>query len=109
MQFKTKLGLVDIPNDDVIKAAFEIVSEPSNEPINKYAQRAVDALKLVMGDDAARARNAFRGMTPEQMKVQHGASGETRAEILRDYEVREAELTAAIVWAISAGRKTGRT
>lgn len=92
MQFKTKLGLVDIPNDDVVKAAFEIVSEPRGEPLHKYAQRAVDALKLMKGDDAQRVRNAFRAMTPAQMNEQHGSSGKTRAEILRDYEVREAQI-----------------
>ncbi len=56
------------------------------------------ALTAYRGDDAARARREFRGLTPEQMQEQHGQSGKTRAEVLATYEQREAKVNAAIVF-----------
>ena len=45
-------------------------------------RRAMDQYK---GDNLERARHAFRGMTPEQMREQHGHSGKTRQQILDGY------------------------
>lgn len=56
------------------------------------------ALQNMLGDDAIRARNAFAGMSVEQMRQQHGLSGKTRAEILTDYEDHEAKVKAALAW-----------
>ena len=62
---------------------------------------AINALRQMKGDDTARARAAFRGLTPEQMQQQHGQSGRTRAEILREYEEHDAKIDAAISWVSS--------
>lgn len=59
---------------------------------------ALQALHQILGDDLIRARNAFRGMSVEQMQQQHGLSGKTRAEILDVYEVHDAKVKAAIGW-----------
>jgi hypothetical protein len=44
-------------------------------------------------DNAVRARAAFRG---QDMTMQHGASGRTRAELLEMYERDEREALAAL-------------
>lgn len=59
---------------------------------------ALRALHNMLGDDLIRARNAFRGMSVEQMQQQHGMSGKTRSEILEVYEKHDAEVKAAIAW-----------
>jgi hypothetical protein len=46
------------------------------------------------GDDLYRAKAAFRGLSPEQMQEQYGASGQTRQQILDDYQRRDDELLA---------------
>lgn len=56
----------------------------------------LQALGNMQGDDLYRARQAFRGMTPEQMQEQHGQSGLTRAEILAEYEAHDTKVSAAI-------------
>lgn len=58
----------------------------------------IQALQRMKGDDLYRARAAFKGLTPEQMKEQHGYSGLTRQEILDGYEAHEARVDAAINW-----------
>lgn len=59
---------------------------------------ALQALHQMLGDDLIRARNAFRGMTPVQMSMDHGQSGRSRAAILNDYEQHDARVKAAIAW-----------
>lgn len=66
--------------------------------MNDHKKLAIKALGYMMGDDLARARAAFRHYTPEQMQIQHGDSGKTRAEILAEYEAHEAKVKAAIDW-----------
>lgn len=59
---------------------------------------ALQALYQMLGDDLIRARNAFHGMSAEQMCQQHGMSGKTRAEILDVYVTHDAKVRAAIAW-----------
>ena len=47
-----------------------------------YLRRIV---RYAKGDDLERATSAFRGLSPAQMKEQHGQSGSTRQEILDNY------------------------
>jgi len=58
----------------------------------------LQALSQMRGDDLYRARHAFQGMTPAQMKEQHGLSGKTRAEILAGYEAWERKIDEAEAW-----------
>lgn len=44
------------------------------------------ALQRYRGDSLERAKAAFRGLTPEQMKLPHGQSGEARQQILDGYQ-----------------------
>jgi hypothetical protein len=66
--------------------------------MNKHQERAIRALGNMMGDNTARARAAFRNCTPEQMQEQYGQSGQTRAQILADYEAHDAKVQAAMDW-----------
>lgn len=66
--------------------------------MNEHKQLALAALGNMMGDDATRARRAFRNRTPEQMQEQYGQSGLTCAQILAEYEAHEAKIRAAIEW-----------
>lgn len=66
--------------------------------MNRHQELAIGALQNMRGDDTARARAAFRGLSPAGMQEQHGYSGKTRAEILADYEARDAKVDAAIAW-----------
>lgn len=66
--------------------------------MNEHKQLAIRALEQMRGDDLARARLSFRGMTPEQMKQPFGQSGKSHAEILSEYERYEAQINAAIHW-----------
>jgi len=70
--------------------------------MNTHKELAIQALQMMKGDDLYRARSAFRNMTPEQMKEDHGFSGKSRAQILADYEAHEARVDAAINWVRSA-------
>lgn len=63
--------------------------------------KAIIILEATRGDNAIRARLAFRGCTPEQMQELYGESGETRQAILDSYEKEEAEHQSAIDWARS--------
>jgi len=47
------------------------------------------------GDNLERAEMAFRGLSDEQMKKQHGASGNSRQEILDGYKKEREEYNAA--------------
>lgn len=48
------------------------------------------------GDDLARARASFRGLTPQGMAKQFGQSGRTCQEILDGYQRHHDEVTACI-------------
>lgn len=65
--------------------------------------KAIAILKAVIRNDAAKARAAFAGMSPEEMQQElYGGSKWTRQEILDVYERQEAEHLAAIKWAEGA-------
>ena len=49
-------------------------------------------------DNLYRAQAAFRYMTPEEMSKQHGQSGRTRADILREYEEWEYDCKSALAY-----------
>ncbi len=66
--------------------------------MNEHQKLAIQALNNMMGDNAARARAAFRNHTPERMQEQFWMSGKTCAQILADYEAHEAKVRAAINW-----------
>ncbi|HYB97530.1 MAG TPA: hypothetical protein VEC57_00155 [Candidatus Limnocylindrales bacterium] len=70
--------------------------------MNDHQKLAIQALSYLKGDDTARARAAFRGMTPQQMQEEHGVSGRTRAQILASYEAHDAKVDAAIAWVTAA-------
>lgn len=58
----------------------------------------LDALHVAKGDDLERARRAFRGCTPEQMRREHGASGRTRQQILDEYQAHRDRIAVAEAW-----------
>lgn len=66
--------------------------------MNGHKELAIRALENMMGDDAARARIEFRGLTIKQMQEQYGQSGRTREQVLAEYEGYEAKVRAAIDW-----------
>jgi hypothetical protein len=66
--------------------------------MNDYQLIAVQALQNMRGDDTARARAAFRGMTDAEMQEPYGQSGKTRSQVLADYETSDARIDAAIAW-----------
>jgi hypothetical protein len=66
--------------------------------MNGHKELAIRALENMRGDDAARARSEFRGLTTKQMQEQYGQSGKTRAQVLAKYEGHDAEVQAAIDW-----------
>jgi len=70
--------------------------------MNARKELAIQALQNMKGHDTYRARSAFRGMNADPMKEQHGMSGKTRAQILAEYEVHDAQIEAAIAWVRSA-------
>ena len=49
-------------------------------------------------DNVYRARAAFKHMTPDDMAQQHGQSGSTRADILRDYVEQEQDWLWALAY-----------
>lgn len=71
--------------------------------MNEHKELAMRALSAMRGDELPRARAAFRNFTPLQMQEPHGQSGETRAQILADYELHEARIQAAIDWVKAQG------
>jgi hypothetical protein len=70
--------------------------------VNEHQQLAIRALEDMRGDDLARAKRAFAGMTSAQMKEQHGQSGKTRAQVIAEYVEHEATINAAIRWVEAA-------
>ena len=71
--------------------------------MNEHQELAIRALRALRSDDTAKAKAAFRDMTPKQMQEQHGKSGMTRAEILAGYEANDARIDAAIAWVQQVG------
>lgn len=61
----------------------------------------IKALKNTKGDDACRARQAFSGLSAEDMQKEYGESGQSCAEILAGYETCDARIDAAIDWVSS--------
>jgi hypothetical protein len=49
----------------------------------------LQALINFRGDNACRARAAFRNCSEEEMNAEYGESGRTRREILNEYETHE--------------------
>lgn len=66
--------------------------------MNRHKELAIRALRNMQGDDLYRARAAFRNMTLEQMREQHGQSGKTRMQIIDEYEAADREIGEAIAW-----------
>ena len=66
--------------------------------MHECAELAIRALNQMKGDDTARAKAAWWTLTDQQMRERYGASGQTRAEILAEYEARDAKIDAAIEW-----------
>ena len=66
--------------------------------MNEHKKLAIFALENLKGDDHIRARLAFKGYSPEQMKKEYGRSGETCEDILNGYEKRVSKIDAAINW-----------
>ena len=60
-----------------------------------YILRTIDHAK---GDDLERAKLAFSGYSPEEMKHLHGFSGESRAQVLRGYELHRELHDAAVAY-----------
>lgn len=66
--------------------------------MNDHQRTAIDALERSRGDDAQRARMAFRGMSHDQMNQQWGQSGKTCRQILDEYIAHDAKVDAALAW-----------
>lgn len=66
--------------------------------MNEHQKLAILALEYMKGDDFYRIKRAFEIYSPEEMKKQHGASGQTREEILKEYESHEQRCIDAINW-----------
>jgi predicted HAD superfamily Cof-like phosphohydrolase len=56
------------------------------------------ALEVQRGDDLARMRAKFRGMTEADLNQPFGDSGKTCAQVLQQYETHYAEIDAALAW-----------
>lgn len=56
-------------------------------------QKLKQILRNAKGDDLERARAAFKGLS---LEVQHGQSGQTRGQILQEYETERALYLQAI-------------
>lgn len=65
---------------------------------SKPKEVTLRALQNYRGDNLYRCRSMFRGLTAEQMQLEHGQSGKTRAAILAEYEQHDAEVSAALEW-----------
>ena len=59
----------------------------------------VKVLKDVQGDDLERAERCFAGFSPQQMQEQHGASGQTRKQVLDSYRKQRNLHARAIAFA----------
>lgn len=59
---------------------------------------ARQACYYMVGDDLARAKHAFHGMSDAQMEEQHGGSGKTRREVLKYYEEHDQKWTEVVRW-----------
>lgn len=66
--------------------------------MNRHQLLAIRALEQMSNGDLDRVRAAFRNYTPDQMAMQHGQSGRTRAEILAGYDAHETKIREAIAW-----------
>lgn len=66
--------------------------------MNIHQALAINALKIMIGDDTARMREIFARCTPYEMQGEYSCSGKTRAQYLADCEARDAEIQAAIEW-----------
>ena len=66
--------------------------------IIKHKELAVAALRHARGDDGARVRRAFAGMSQAELNTEYGESGQTCAQILEGYAARDAMYDAAIEW-----------
>jgi len=60
------------------------------------------ALDQYRGDNLARARRAFQGMSDGELEKEYGQSGKSRRQILTEYEHHAAEvaLAEAFVWRV---------
>lgn len=56
----------------------------------------LEGLGRLRGDDLARAKAAFRRCTQDEMEQQFGMSGQTRREILAEYQAHDDSVAAAI-------------
>ena len=61
-----------------------------------HKQRAIQAVSNMRGDDLYRAQHTFRGLSPDDLKEQHGQSGKTRQQILDEYQKFHDDCTATI-------------
>lgn len=66
--------------------------------MNQHIQLAIKAIENYRGDDLARARFTFRGLTQDEMNEQHGESGRTRQQVLDGYINQENECNKAIAY-----------
>lgn len=66
--------------------------------MNQHKDLVIRALVNMRGDDLARARRAFAGLSNFEMSQEYGSSGKTKAEILAEYEEYNEQISAAIVW-----------
>jgi hypothetical protein len=58
----------------------------------------ISALNSHKGDNLARARNAWGGLSDIEMDQLHGQSGRTKREFLNDYQQHDDEVNEAINW-----------
>ena len=61
-----------------------------------YARRALQGDVDRAADNLYRAEAAFRGLSPQQMDVEYGSSGNTCGAILRDYREHHKKLKNAL-------------
>lgn len=64
----------------------------------KIKTTLIAALSQYRGDNVERARAAFRNCTQEQMDQVYGFSGQTRRQILAEYEEHAREVDEANTW-----------
>lgn len=56
----------------------------------------LNCIERARGDDLARAKLSFKGLSAEQMQMEHGRSGQTKQEILDGYQAHSGLCDAAI-------------
>ena len=61
----------------------------------KEAMRIVEQAK---SDNLERAAAAFRGLTAEEMQLEHGQSGKTRAEVVEGYRADNAHIDQIVAY-----------